>query len=107
MRLRLAGHRPLVGRDCGHDVWDGTDPERLIIDASDLEFATPLELAGIVATAHQALTAGAEVSLVPPAREAVAAYLQRMDVVRRLPPAVQLVGGFPSERRVELAGRLL
>jgi hypothetical protein len=109
MHMRLDGNKPLVGlAAASNDAVDLTltSGEDLVIDACDLAFASPLDLTAMVAAAHVARKAG-PVTLRVPSDISVAAYLQRMDVARRLPPSAKIEGSFPSETRAQLMGSLL
>ena len=92
----FAGRRPLLA--AALRVSDVENPS-LIIDAADLEFASPLELTSIVALAHDAARNDRQITLDLPVREAVTSYLQRMDVIRRLPRRCGLNGRLPPENR--------
>jgi hypothetical protein len=110
MHMRLHGSKPLVGMAAAsHDAVDLTpnSGEGLVIDACDLTFASPLDLAAMVAAAHVASTTARPVALRVPSDRAVAAYLQRMDIARRLPSSAKIEGSFPSETRAHLMGSLL
>jgi hypothetical protein len=109
MHMRLHGNKPLVGLAvASHDAVDlgRNNGVQLVIDARELTFASPLDLTAIVAAAHAARTVG-PVTLQVPSSPSVAAYLQRMDLARRLPSVVRIEGSFPSETRAELFGSLL
>ena len=94
----FAGRRPLLAASLR--VSEVENPS-LIIDAADLEFACPLELTSIVALAHHAARNGRPIRLDLPVREAVTSYLQRMDVIRRLPRRCGLNGRLPPENRAD------
>lgn len=79
----------------------GTGPDNLVIDATGLTFASPLDLAGIVATAHWAASDSIRVSLRLPSDPDVAAYLQRMDVLRQMPTRTQILGRVPPDARAD------
>src|ERR1700730_17286795 len=49
----------------------------------------------------------ARVALVVPRDAGVASYLQRMDVVRRLPPGTEIDGRLPDEQRTDCSQALL
>jgi hypothetical protein len=80
---------------------------RLVLDARRLVFASPLDLAGVVALAHGATAARASVAFVMPQDSGVASYLQRMDVIRRLPTGTQIQGSPPPEQRTDCSRVLL
>ncbi len=104
VRVELAGRQPLLRRDvrvCAADAgW-------LVLDARRLLFAGPLDLAAIVALAHAAAAEQTEVALVTPEDVNVAAYLQRMDVVRRMPAGIEIEGSLPDEQRTDRSRVLL
>jgi len=85
----------------------GDGPDALDIDARGLEFACPLDLAGIVATAHWAAACAMRVTLRLPSDPAAASYLQRMDVVRRMPQRTQIRGHAPPDARTDRRGSLM
>jgi hypothetical protein len=104
MHLRLTGRHPLLNRDLQQAP---TRDDELVIDARRLIFAGPLELAGVVALAHAARIRGQKTTLLTPTDPNVTGYLQRMDVVRRMPPDTIIDGQLPAERRSDLPGALL
>jgi hypothetical protein len=104
MELVLVGDKPLATAAV---LNFGTGPDALLIDATKLEFACPLDLAGIVATAHWAATESMPVTLRLPFEEAARSYLQRMDVMRLMPSRTRVVGRASSETRANLQDRLL
>ena len=103
MRVELTGRQPLLRRDirtCAADEgW-------LVLDAGRLSFASPLDLAAMVTLAHTA-PEGTRVALVVPRDIRTASYLQRMDVVRRLPAGTEVDGRLPEEQRTDCSGTLL
>ena len=103
MRVELAGRLPLLRR--GARI--STDGEgQVILDARQLLFASPLDLAAICALAHA--TAGqAGVMFLLPDDPGVASYLQRMDVLRRLPRGTEIHGTPPPERRMDCSKVLI
>jgi hypothetical protein len=103
MELVLVGSRPLTEAA----FLAGVGPDHLVIDATKLTFACPLDLAGIVATAHWAASASIRVTLRLPSDRDVAAYLQRMDVLRQMPPRTQIPGRVPPDARADRRDRLL
>ena len=103
MELNLAGGTPLA--DAG--FLSGQDPDKLVLDATALAFACPLDLAGIVAWAHWAASTAMPVTLNLPADRAMASYLQRMDVLRHMPSRTQIVGRVPPDIRSDRSGSLL
>lgn len=103
VELVLVGSRPLA--EAG--FLTGVDPGALVIDASKLEFACPLDLAGIVATAHWAAGSAIRVTLRLPGDPAACSYLQRMDVLRRMPSRTQILGRVPPDARTDRRDRLM
>ncbi|MDT0318027.1 hypothetical protein [Streptomyces millisiae] len=79
----------------------------LVVDARRLRFASPLDLAAIAALTHKQSAAGGEVELVLPADARVASYVQRMDLIARLPAEAQVVGHLPFDDRQDRASALL
>lgn len=77
----------------------GQGPDALVIDAQNMSFACPLDLAGIVATAHWAADCEIRVIFRLPSDADTAAYLQRMDVLRQMPPRTQILGRVPRDVR--------
>jgi hypothetical protein len=103
MLIRAGGRLPLLRR--GPRYEDDGD-QRLTIDLSELEFASPLELAA-VASLGNASAFTRDVRVLVPRRTAVASYLQRMDLFARLAGAARVVGTLPSETRKHLPQTLL
>lgn len=105
MELNLSGGTPLAGGA----FLSGEDPGALVIDATALEFACPLDLAGIVAWAHWAASTSVPmpVTLKMPRDQGMASYLQRMDVLRHMPSRTQIVGLVPPDARSDRSGSLL
>lgn len=101
--LVLIGDRPLA--EVAH--LSGPGANSLIIDATNLGFACPLDLAGIVATAQWAFSASLPVTLRLPSDRGATAYLQRMDVLRRMPPRTRIEGRVPGEVRTDHRERLM
>jgi hypothetical protein len=80
-------------------LWSSTRPQ--------LRFACPLDLAGIVATAHWASAESMSVALKLPWETTAASYLQRMDVMRLMPSRTRVAGRVSPEHRTDLQDRLL
>ncbi|WP_371783903.1 hypothetical protein [Streptosporangium subroseum] len=97
MRLELAGRRPFI-RPRGLAYW-GTPDGHFHIDARRLSFASPLDLAGVVSMAHVSASKGMDVSFEMPDRVDVASYVQRMDVLERLPETTKIIGSVPLDVR--------
>ena len=91
----LTGRRPLVEAA----FLAGTGPGTLVIDATGLTYACPLDLTGIVATAHWAEASAIQVTLVMPEDKRAAAYLERMGVIELLPPSRRIHGRVPTTDR--------
>ncbi|MGW4211728.1 hypothetical protein ACWEIJ_27305 [Lentzea sp. NPDC004789] len=104
MELSLIGDKPLATAAMLNYV---TSPGVLVIDARKIGFVCPLDLAGVLAIAHWASAAAIPVIFRLPREPDTASYLQRMDVLRRMPPRTQIVGRSASEKRVDLGHRLL
>ncbi|MFI0405530.1 ATP-binding protein [Actinomadura sp. 3N508] len=96
VHFRLAGPRPLLrsrrllAPDCSGEF---------VIDARALSFATPLELTAMTALAHSHAAEGERMRLLLPDEPAVTSYLERMDLLNRLPDQCK------SNRRVPARGR--
>jgi anti-sigma regulatory factor (Ser/Thr protein kinase) len=104
MHVRLCGRHPFLSRDF-HLAPSSED--NLTIDARRLVFAGPLELAGVVAMAHAAAADGCGTIFRTAEDPNVTGYLQRMDVIRRMPPDAVIDGRLPAERRTHLPAALL
>ncbi len=103
MEINLAGDRPLAGGA----FLSGSDPDCLVLDSTQLTFACPLDLAGIVAWAHWAANGSIPVTLKMPQDQGMAAYLQRMDVLRQMPSRTQILGRIPPDARTDRTQSLL
>jgi hypothetical protein len=103
VRIELAGRWPLLRRLCPVEPEIGS----LVLDARRLTFASPLDLAAIVALAHGAAAQGDRVKLITPSDRNVASYLERLDVISNLPPGADVVGAVRAGPRSNLADRLL
>jgi len=97
VELVLVGSRPLSEAA----VLSGEGPDTLVIDATKLTFACPLDLTGIVATAYGAASCSVRVVLRLPRDPDVASYLQRMDVLRHMPSRTQILGRVPPDARTD------
>jgi hypothetical protein len=103
VELVLAGDRPLAEAA----FLSGSGNYSLVINATKLTFACPLDLAGIVATAHWAASCEIRVTLELPTDPAATAYLQRMDVLRQMPTRTQILGRVPPDARGDHHGSLM
>jgi hypothetical protein len=103
VELVLVGRRPLADAA----FLSGAGSESLTIDATKLTFACPLDLTGIVATAHWAASGATRVALLLPSDPDAAAYLQRMDVLRQMPARTRIVGRVPPDGRTDHRGSLM
>ncbi|QGX08833.1 hypothetical protein EEW87_17665 (plasmid) [Janibacter melonis] len=106
MELILAGRTPLADAA----FLGGSGSEVLTVDATALQFASPMDLAGIVAWSHWAASSAMSVTLKMPRDEHAASYLQRMDVLqhlRHLSSRVQIEGRIPSDARTDRSSSLL
>ncbi len=99
----MAGSRPLSEAA----FLSGSGSDTLVIDATKLTFASPLDLAGMVATAHWAASDAIRVTVLLPSDPDVASYLQRMDVLRNMPSRAQIRGNLPPDDRADLRGSLM
>ncbi|WP_435771393.1 hypothetical protein [Nocardioides sp. SYSU DS0651] len=104
MELVLVGDKPLA--TAGIMTFE-TGLDSLLLDATQLGFASPLDLAGLVATAHWASAESIPVTVKVPTDDSVASYLERMNVLRRMPSRTRVVGRVPTSPRTDLQGRLL
>src|ERR1700722_17276687 len=78
----------------------------LILDASRLTWASPMDLTGIAAWAT--VSDPPRTELILPELPDLSAYLSRMDVLRRLQESGATVrGAIPSNERADLADRLI
>lgn len=91
----LAGRKPLSEAA----FLAGAGSAALVIDATKLTFACPLDLAGLVATAHWAASDAIPVTLLLPTDLNMASYLQRMDVLRQMPYHTRIFGRRPPDAR--------
>ncbi|MFC3898143.1 hypothetical protein ACFOWZ_42305 [Lentzea rhizosphaerae] len=103
MELNLIGDKPLATAAMLNLV----GPEVLVIDAREIGFVCPLDLAGVLAIAHWASAVAIPVIFRLPREPNTASYFQRMDVLRRMPLHTQIVGRIAPEKRVDLPHRLL
>jgi hypothetical protein len=105
VELALVGTRPLADAAL---ISPGGPQDSLVIDATHLTFACPLDLAGMVATAHWAAAeCSLPVVLKMPNDPNSASYLQRMDVLRHMPSRTLILGHVPPEGRGDHRGTLL
>lgn len=104
MELALFGRTPTA---TGAFLNFGTGTSTLLIDSSRLEFGCPLDLAGILATAHWAADLNLAVTFKLPVDPNVASYMQRMDVLRQMPETTRFIGRLPADNRTDLRGRLM
>lgn len=104
MQVELAGRLPLLRRKVPVSL---ADAGQVVIDARRLLFASPLDLAAISALAHAGAARQADTIFTLPDDPGVASYLQRMDVLRLLPPGTKIHGSPPPERRTDCSKVLL
>ena len=104
MRVELAGRLPMLRSDVQVSA---ADEGRVVLDARRLLFASPLDLAAIAALAHVGDGGEPCATILLPKDAAVAAYLQRMDVLHRLPGGTEICGPAQSERRTDKSSVLL
>lgn len=106
VRLSLAGKQPLHDPALGQVAPEGRPI--FIFDASDMIFASPLDLAGVAAWAACLRHDGAPVEFALPDDGDVRRYLVRMDLVNQLRQAdVTVTGMVPCVRRADRADVLL
>ncbi|MFI0234566.1 hypothetical protein [Streptomyces sp. NPDC017086] len=104
MLLELAGRHPLL-RD--NLATQGADDGRIVLDARRLLFASPLDLTAAAAAAHAHAAADAQATLLLPDSKDVTAYVQRMDLLKALPPGTHVEGKVPEEIRNDRSATLL
>jgi anti-sigma regulatory factor (Ser/Thr protein kinase) len=106
VRIRLSGSQPLHAPELGQGP-PGEYPA-VVFDATDMAFASPLDLAGTVAWASRLNHDGTSVEFALPDDGDVRHYLVRMDLVAQLRQAgVAVTGSVPSVRRADRADVLL
>jgi hypothetical protein len=105
MELFLRGDKPLASGAALLNLLP--DRDTLVVDARDVSFACPLDLAGLLAIAHWASAGGMFVTLHLPREQNVVSYFQRMDVLRRMPSPRRILGRVPSDERADQRHRLL
>ena len=103
VELNLSGRLPLAGGA----FLCGPEPHHLVLDATSLTFASPLDRAGMVAWSHWAASSSMPLTVNMPRDQAMASYLQRMDVLRHLPSRSRIVGRVPPDARSDRSGSLL
>jgi hypothetical protein len=99
MRIELGGRRPLTRRITPVQLQDR--PGELLLDARALAFASPLDLAAMVALAHSAEARGLKTTLIAPDDPDIACYLERMNVIANLPPGSRVSGVIPVQGRID------
>ena len=104
MRVELAGRHPMLRRDVRVST---ADEGRMVLDARRLLFASPLDLAAITALAHAGADGEPGVTILLPKDPDVTSYLQRMDVLRRLPRGTEIWGSAQPEQRTDRSRVLL
>jgi hypothetical protein len=105
VRIRLAGSQPLHSPALGQVLAE--DPG-MVFDARDMSFASPLDLAGVMAWAARLRGEGTSVGFVLPDDGDVRRYLVRMDLVDHLDQVgVAVSGSAPMVRRADRADVLL
>jgi len=97
MWLELGGRRPLTRRLTPVQWQD--HPGELVLDARQLAFASPLDLAAVVTLAHFAASSGTRTTLIAPDNPDVACYLERMNVIANLPAGSHITGTVPVQDR--------
>ena len=104
VRVELVGRLPMLRGDIQVST---ADEDRVVLDARRLLFASPLDLAAIAALAHAGVDEEPRVTLLPPKDPGVASYLQRMDVLHRLPQGTEICGPALPEQRTDKSRVLL
>jgi hypothetical protein len=105
VRLRLAGRQPLHALSIERELHEHPG---VTFDASEMEFASPLDLAGLAAWAARLRHEGIPVALSQPADVGVRRYLTRMDLITILDQAgIKITGTVPVLRRANCADVLL
>jgi hypothetical protein len=104
-RIRLAGSNPLHTSLIGQEFAE--QPE-VVFDAGGLDFASPLDLAGVAAWAARLRHGASYVEFVLPDDDGVRRYLVRMNLIEHLSQAgVTVSGSVPTVRRADRADVLL
>lgn len=104
VQLTLSGRHPLSRRQLRVDE---ADRAGVVVDATRLTFAGPLELAAMVALGTDASLRGEPVTLLVPRDPNVTSYLQRMDVISRYASVGSVVGDIGDDVRDDRADILL
>ena len=104
MRVELAGRLPMLRGDAQIST---ADEGQVVLDARRLMFASPLDLAAITVLAHSSADGELPVTFLLPKDPAVTSYLQRMDVLRLLPPGTEICGPSQPEQRTDKSTVLL
>lgn len=105
MRIELSGRRPLTRRVT--PVHHKEHPGELVLDARALTFASPLDLAAMLALAYAAQARDAPTTLLAPEEYDLACYLERMNVISALPAGSQVKGAVPVRGRRDRADALV
>ncbi len=79
----------------------------MVLDARRLLFASPLDLTATTALAHAGADGEPGVTLLLPKDPDVTSYLQRMDVLQRLPQGTEICGSAQPEQRTDRSKALL
>ena len=103
VELLLVGNKPLSEAA----FFSGEDPNTFVINATRLMCAGPLDVAGVVAMAHWAASDAMRVTLRLPDDGDAATYLQRMDVLRQMPPETSIHGRVHPNARSDHRDTLL
>jgi hypothetical protein len=106
VHICLAGKQPLHAPALGQEPPSGNP--QVVFDASDMTFASPLDLVGTAAWSARVRYDGALVKLTLPDDDDVRRYLVRMDLVDQVRRAgITVTGQVPSIRRADRADVLL
>lgn len=105
MRIEIVGRRPLLRRVT--PVHRADHDGELVLDAHGLLFASPLDLAAMAALANTAKARGASTTIITPDDPSITSYLERMDVLARLPAGSRVQGSVPQQRRAHRPDALI
>ncbi|XVQ11116.1 hypothetical protein ACQP1W_00620 [Spirillospora sp. CA-255316] len=104
VHLRLAGRQPFLS---SRRLATADFPGQCVIAARELSFVTPLDLTAITALAHSRAAGGDRVRLLLPGDPRVTSYLERMDLMNRLPGRCELDRTVRAKGRADRSDSLL
>jgi hypothetical protein len=81
--------------------------DELVLDAYELAFASPLDLAAMVALGRSATSRGATTTFIVPRNADIACYLERMNLFANLPVGSRVIGTVPAQHRNDRADILV